>query len=74
MSQYVITTCEMCSANFRIHRYERPHEWQIPPDWFTLFEGELRGQEGWNFCSLGHLLDWVCEQMVVRSRGDKEEE
>lgn len=44
-----------------------------PDTWITLFEGNPRTSEGWNFCSKECLFDWMMEHWEI-SGGFKRQE
>lgn len=44
-----------------------------PEAWITLFDGKLRGNEGWHFCSKECLFDWMMERWEI-SGGFKRQE
>lgn len=54
-----IIRCEMCSNHFRIDKQSRPYEWEVPPEWITVIEGNPQHHEGRHFCSKECLRAWI---------------
>jgi hypothetical protein len=63
MLRYLVQ-CEICPNHFPFN----PIEPNVipPPNWLTLFQGELQFPEGKHFCSTGCLSDWLSGQRIVR--------
>lgn len=66
--------CEMCPNQFRIHPHHHPAENATPDGWMTLFQGDIRGSEGWHFCSDACLSTWLAKRSKDVVQEDYREE
>jgi hypothetical protein len=61
--------CDACTKLFRINQFDRQRsaaDWDVPPEWITLFHGKVTGSQPLHFCSKRCLREWYEKEIIVR--------
>ena len=64
MSTFFGVQCDSCSKTLRFPRFGPPHETEMAPEWFTVYQGNIEGQNPSHFCSKQCMRQWMIGSAV----------